>query len=73
MENQPGEKWWYCVKHHAVEPTDGCPPIDRLGPYPTREQAEHALDKVAERNAAWEAEDRAEGKDPDRINPWGGL
>jgi len=67
------DKFWYCVKHHAVEGADGCPPIDRLGPYPSREKAERALEKVAERNAAWEEQDRAEGKDPDRINPWGGL
>ena len=67
------DKFWYCVKHHAVEAADGCPPIDRLGPYPTREEAERALEKVAERNAAWEEQDRAEGKDPDRINPWGGA
>jgi len=67
------DKFWYCVKHHAVEGADGCPPIDRLGPYPSREEAEHALEKVAERNAAWEEQDREEGKDPDRINPWGGL
>jgi len=66
------DKFWYCVKHHAVEGADGCPPIDRLGPYPSREEAERALEKVAERNAAWEEQDRAEGKDPDRINPWGG-
>jgi len=67
------DKFWYCVKHHAVEGADGCPPIDRLGPYPSREEAERALEKVAERNAAWEEQDRAEGKDPDRINPWGGA
>jgi hypothetical protein len=66
------EKYWYCVKHHAVEGADGCGPIDRLGPYPSREEAERALEKVAERNEAWEAQDRAEGKDPDKINPWGG-
>lgn len=50
-------KFWYCVKHHRVEPPDGCPPIDRLGPYATEEEASHALDKAAERNAEWEAED----------------
>ena len=38
-----------------VEPDDGCPAKDRLGPYPTREQAAHALDKVAERNQQWDA------------------
>jgi hypothetical protein len=50
-------KFWYCVKHHRVEPADGCAAIDRLGPYPTEEEASRALDKAAERNAEWEAED----------------
>ncbi len=43
-------KYWYCVKHHRVEPPDGCPPIDRLGPFATEEEAEHALQKAQERN-----------------------
>jgi hypothetical protein len=67
------DKFWYCVKHHAVEGADGCPPIDRLGPYGSREEAERALEKAAERNAEWERMDEEDGKDPGRINPWGGL
>jgi hypothetical protein len=49
------QHWWYCLRHHTVEPDDGCPAKDRLGPFPTREQAAHALDKVAERNQQWDA------------------
>jgi hypothetical protein len=48
------QHWWYCLRHRTVEPDDGCPAKDRLGPYPTREQAEHALEKVAERNQQWD-------------------
>lgn len=47
-------KFWYCVKHHAVEEENLCPPIDRLGPYASREEAEHALEKAEERNEEWE-------------------
>jgi hypothetical protein len=48
-------EFWYCVKHHAVEEADGgCPPIDRLGPFGSREEAEHALQKAEERNEAWD-------------------
>ena len=48
-------KYWYCVKHHRVEQgEDGCPPIDRLGPYATAEEAEHALEKAEERNQEWD-------------------
>ena len=32
--------------------------VDGLGPYATREEAEHAMDKVAERNEAWDADDK---------------
>jgi hypothetical protein len=48
------DKYWYCVRHRAVEGADGCPPIDRLGPYDAREEAEHALEKARERNEAWD-------------------
>lgn len=54
-----GDKhWWFCLKHNTVEDDDGvCPGKDRLGPYPTREAAEHALQTVHERNEQWDAQD----------------
>lgn len=48
------EEYWYCLKHHAVEGEHGCRNADRLGPYPTAAAAAGALDKVEERNEAWE-------------------
>ena len=50
----PSGHFWFCLKHHEVEPDAGCGPADRLGPYPTREEAEHALEKVQERNEEWD-------------------
>ncbi|MEP9382998.1 hypothetical protein [Nocardioides sp. KR10-350] len=47
-------RYWFCVKHHRVEGADGCPPIDRLGPYPTEEMASRALEIAQERNEAWD-------------------
>jgi hypothetical protein len=47
-------KYWYCLNHHAVELADGCPILDRLGPYESAEAASHALEKVRERNDAWD-------------------
>ena len=44
--------WFFCLKHHTVEPRDGCAERHRLGPYETREEAEHALQSVAERERA---------------------
>jgi hypothetical protein len=50
--------FWFCVKHHRVEQgEDVCPPIDRLGPYPTREEAERALDTAEQRNRDWDQDD----------------
>lgn len=51
-------KYWYCVKHKAVESgSDLCPPIDRLGPFASYEEAGQALEKAEQRNEAWEADD----------------
>ncbi len=47
-------QWFFCLKHHTVEPRDGCAERHRLGPYETREQAEHALESV--RRARGEAD-----------------
>jgi hypothetical protein len=48
------DQYWYCVKHHRVETDNGCTAIDRLGPYPSREEASRALEKAKERNEAWD-------------------
>lgn len=47
-------EFWFCLKHHSVEPREGCRNADRLGPYPSEAEASRALDKVAERNEAWD-------------------
>jgi hypothetical protein len=48
-----------------VEQGAGCPGKDRLGPYPTRDAAEHALETVQRRNEEWEAQDRWPGETAD--------
>ena len=48
------EEYWYCLVHHRVEGEEGCRNADRLGLYPTEGEAARALEKVAERNEAWE-------------------
>ena len=53
-----GGAYFGCLRHRRVESAaDACPENNRLGPYATRDEAEHALAKVAERNAEWDAED----------------
>jgi hypothetical protein len=53
------EEFWFCLKHHEVErPASGCPNKDRLGPYPTAEDAARALEKVQQRNEEWDNDPR---------------
>src|ERR1700722_6989035 len=49
--------WYFCFKHNTVEPRDGCSPSDRMGPYPTPEDALNWKERVAERNKEWDADD----------------
>jgi hypothetical protein len=50
------DRYWFCVKHHRVEGPGGevCPPIDRLGPYDTEDEAANALEKAKQRNEEWD-------------------
>lgn len=53
-----GERYYWCLRHHRVETgEDACAGRYLLGPYPSAGEAEHALERVRERNAAWDAED----------------
>jgi hypothetical protein len=53
-------EWWYDLKTHSAiqESKSTTKAVDRLGPYATREEAERALQKVEERNEAWENDPR---------------
>jgi hypothetical protein len=51
------KSWWFCLKHHEVEQGPGCAGKDRLGPYPTRDAAEHWEETVRRRNEEWDAQD----------------
>ncbi len=58
MERYENPEYYWCLRHHRVESGDDvCAARYRLGPYPTPTDAEHALERVAERNATWEAAD----------------
>jgi hypothetical protein len=50
------DEYWFCLTHHRVEPTEGCRNQDRLGPYATEAEAARALEKVEERNEAWDTD-----------------
>ncbi len=51
-------EYYWCLRHSRVEDENGCRAADRLGPYPTREEAERALQTAAERTEAWETDPR---------------
>lgn len=57
-ENQNENGWYYCLEHQAVEPKGGCRSINRFGPYESYEAAQHAMERVAERNEEWDRQDR---------------
>jgi len=46
--------YYFCLKHHTVEEAEGCRANNRLGPYDTEAEASRALEKVEERNEAWD-------------------
>jgi hypothetical protein len=52
---KPGE-WFYCLKHKKAEEGPQCASKNRLGPYATREEAEHAIETVADRNVEWDTD-----------------
>jgi hypothetical protein len=53
-----GGGYYWCLRHGRVETdANACAGKYRLGPYATVAEAEHALQRVRERNEQWDAED----------------
>jgi hypothetical protein len=50
--------FWFCLDHHTVEGFAGCGSRNRIGPFPSQEQAAQALQTVADREQRYEAADR---------------
>ncbi len=50
-------EYWYNIRTHEVEEDRLSDWSQLIGPYKTREEAEHALEKVRARNVAWEKDD----------------
>lgn len=59
--------YWFNIVSRSVETDDNRgPDADVMGPYPTREAAEQALQTAHERTEEWDDEDRAwEERRPD--------
>ena len=56
------DQWWFDLKTKTAvsEPKNKSKATDRLGPYNSRAEAEQALEKVDERNAAWDDDEWGE-------------
>jgi hypothetical protein len=70
-------EWYWCFRHHAVEPYEGCRNEERLGPYATPAEASQALTKAAERTKAFDHDPRfndldENGEPEDRQGPFNG-
>lgn len=53
-------KYWYNVKTGAVEQGFVSPAPNRVGPFDTRHDAEHALETLRANSAKWAEEDARE-------------
>ncbi|MFX4294431.1 hypothetical protein [Streptomyces bohaiensis] len=58
-------QWYYCLRHGTVEEGMQCPATDRLGPYPSRMDAERALATAHERDEEWRNDPRWRDDDED--------
>ena len=49
--------WWWCMKHSRTEMYENTDSPDRLGPFPTEDEAAHALRTMGEREEAYAREE----------------
>lgn len=56
-DNDNGTEWYYNTKTGEVIQGKQEGYIDRMGPYPSREAAAHALDTAKERNKQWDEDE----------------
>jgi hypothetical protein len=50
----PEKHWWWSIERGQAEYGFGDFLDQRLGPYDTQEEAEHAMDRVRRRNEEWD-------------------
>lgn len=49
--------WWWCLKHSRAEDYENTDSPDRLGPFASREEADHALTTIKEREERYAREE----------------
>lgn len=55
-------QFWYNMNTGEVEQGFESPSVDRVGPFATRDEASHALEKLRANSAKWAEEDAAEDR-----------
>jgi hypothetical protein len=62
MAEDTEHQFWYNMRTGEVEQGFVSASINRVGPFATREEAAHALEKLRENSAKWAAEDAADNR-----------
>lgn len=62
MSDDPSKQYWYNVRTGEVEHGYVSPSSDRLGPFPTADEASRALERLRENSTKWAEEDAAEDR-----------
>ncbi|HYI34356.1 MAG TPA: SPOR domain-containing protein [Glaciibacter sp.] len=62
MAEDTEHQFWYNMRTGEVQQGYVSPSLDRVGPFATREEAAHALEKLRENSAKWAAEDAADNR-----------
>jgi hypothetical protein len=60
MSEDPSTQYWYNMKTGAVEKGYVSSAVDRVGPFATHEEAEHALETLRANSAKWAEDDASE-------------
>jgi hypothetical protein len=62
MSEDPSTQYWYNTKTGQVEKGYESSVVDRVGPFDTRDEAEHALEKLRANSAKWAEDDANENR-----------
>jgi len=62
MAEDTEHQFWYNLRTGAVEEGMLSLAVDRVGPFKTRDEATHALDKLRANSAKWAEDDEAESR-----------
>jgi hypothetical protein len=57
MSGEGAQSYWYNMKTGEVEFGFESPSVDRVGPFDSREAAEHALETLRANSQKWDAEE----------------